>query len=312
MADVTISGLNELTSVDRAADMFEIADASDGNKSKRSSVNSMLDLTSHPVGIDEVQTLTNKTLTAPTVSSPVLSGTVTGTYTIGGTPTFPSSVVTLTGSQTLTNKVLTSPTINNPVIANPTLTVDTVSEYTAANGVTIDGLNIKDGKLVTANSVVATNITAGILTNAMLSTTAGELGGSWTSYTPTWTSTGTQPAIGNGTIVGKYLQIGKLVFFRIVLTFGSTTSVGTGSYRLSLPTTANETAVGLMLPMGQWGISAAANYAGHVDLVSSTTVGALTHSTTTGGQSGGEVTHNSPLTWANGNVFAIKGFYEAV
>ncbi len=109
-----------------------------------------------------MQTLTNKTITAPTISSPVLSGTVTGTYTIGGTPTFPAAVVTLTGSQTLTNKVLTAPTINTATIVNPTLTTDTVSEYTAANGVTIDGLNIKDSALTTANSVPNVAIATGV------------------------------------------------------------------------------------------------------------------------------------------------------
>jgi len=38
--------------------------------------------------------------------------------------------------------------------------VDTVSEKTSANGVTIDGLNIKDSKLVTANSVIEANMSA--------------------------------------------------------------------------------------------------------------------------------------------------------
>jgi len=37
--------------------------------------------------------------------------------------------------------------------------VDTVAEKTSANGVTVDGLNIKDSKLVTANSVVTSNVT---------------------------------------------------------------------------------------------------------------------------------------------------------
>lgn len=155
MADKTINDLDELTSVDRAADYFEIADASDSNASKRTSINSMLDLTSHPVGINDVQTLTNKTLTAPTISGPTLSGTISGTYTIGGTVTFPSAVATLTGSQTLTNKTLTSPTITSPTITNPTLTVDTISEFTAANGVVIDGVTLKD------SNVSATNVTAG-------------------------------------------------------------------------------------------------------------------------------------------------------
>lgn len=146
MSDFQIPDKDLLTSVDRSADTFLVYDNS-ASGLKRTNVNYALDLTSHPVGIDDVQTLTNKTLTAPSVSSPVLSGTLTGTYTLGGTPTFPAAVVTLTGSQTLTNKVLTSPTINNPVIANPTLTVDAISEYTSAAGVTIDGVLLKDSKM---------------------------------------------------------------------------------------------------------------------------------------------------------------------
>ena len=39
------------------------------------------------------------------------------------------------------------------------LQVDSIDEVTSANGVTVDGLNIKDSKLTTANSVVTTNIT---------------------------------------------------------------------------------------------------------------------------------------------------------
>lgn len=42
-------------------------------------------------------------------------------------------------------------------------TVDTIAEKTPANGVTIDGLNIKDGALTTANSVSYTNAAAGFV-----------------------------------------------------------------------------------------------------------------------------------------------------
>ena len=52
------------------------------------------------VGRATTDTLTNKTLT-----SPVLGGTVSGTYTIGGTPTFPATVVITTSTQTLTAKI---------------------------------------------------------------------------------------------------------------------------------------------------------------------------------------------------------------
>src|SRR5690606_283411 len=52
-----------------------------------------------------------------------------------------------TDTQTLTNKTLTSPVINTPTINNPALNVNTISEYTAAAGVTVDGVLLKDGKM---------------------------------------------------------------------------------------------------------------------------------------------------------------------
>ena len=57
--------------------------------------------------------------------------------------------------------------------------VDTVAEKTSANGVTIDGLSIKDSKLVTANSVVETNLTNDIVTLAKM---AGGTDGNIISY----------------------------------------------------------------------------------------------------------------------------------
>jgi len=59
--------------------------------------------------------------------------------------------------------------------------------------------------------------------------------GGWTSYTPSWTSSGTQPAIGNGTIAGQYRRIGQNISCRIALTTGSSTTYGTGDYLFSLP-----------------------------------------------------------------------------
>jgi hypothetical protein len=57
-------------------------------------------------------------------------------------------------------------------IVNPTLTVDTISEHTSGNGVTIDGLSLKDGKLNTTDSVVTSNITNGNVTAIKLDTNA--------------------------------------------------------------------------------------------------------------------------------------------
>jgi hypothetical protein len=55
-------------------------------------------------------------------------------------------------------------------------------------------------------------------------------GGSWTSYTPTWTGI----SLGNGTSSGRYIKVGKTVTLEATLTFGSTTSV-TGGISVSLP-----------------------------------------------------------------------------
>ena len=64
----------------------------------------------------------------------------------------------VTGSETLTNKTLTTPKI------------DTINEETPANGVTIDSLNIKDGKLTTADSVDSANYTDSSIDGEHLST----------------------------------------------------------------------------------------------------------------------------------------------
>lgn len=57
----------------------------------------------------------------------------------------------------------------------------------------------------------------------------------WTAYTPLWSTTGTPPAIGNGTLIGAYRQMGKTVLCRFYMLAGSTTTFGTGGWRFTLP-----------------------------------------------------------------------------
>lgn len=61
------------------------------------------------------------------------------------------------------------------------------------------------------------------------------------SYTPTITSGGTAPVLGDGTLVGYASRSGTVINVNIVFTVGSTTTLGTGDLRFSLPTWAPNT-----------------------------------------------------------------------
>lgn len=131
------------------------------------------------------------------------------------------------------------------------------------------------------------------------------LDAAWTAYTPAWTSTGTAPALGNGTLTGSYRKVGsKTVFYKIRLTPGSTTTFGTGSYLLSLPAVAKSTAaydnVG-----GVVANIANIRYSGAAAISSSTTVLLLIGSTLMGPTTPGV------FAPAPNNTVSVNGSYEA-
>lgn len=112
--------------------------------------------------------------------------------------------------------------------------------------------------------------------------------------TPVWTTTGTAPAIGNGTLTGQHLSWGGLIFGNISFNPGTTTTYGTGTFRFSLPV--NPTYGGIM---GAWDISqdaGASTRSGAVHLSTASTVELWSSDA-----SFITINGTTPFTWAGGN-----------
>lgn len=187
-------------------------------------------------------------------------------------------------------------------LSGSSLETNTINETTAASGVTIDGLLIKDSKLATNDSVVTANITNANVTLAKLASEA------WTDSDPTWSTGGVAPAIGDGTIQGRYVKIGRTVVFNFKVSFGSTSTFGSGDFRFSLPFTAVNTGtvyqhVGTVLGFDS---STSTRYIGVAEIGDGGTVTTLTFHSTTGNASA-----SVPITWAQNDQIIVNITYEA-
>lgn len=128
----------------------------------------------------------------------------------------------------------------------------------------------------------------------------------WTSYTPTWTAS-VNPAIGNGTLTGAYLIMGKTLFFRIYMLAGTTTTFGTGEWSFGLPT-----GVGVVAKTGvrqSFAVSAAdigTAWRGGHGYVDSAATAVQIQGPDGGSRWGSAVPH----TWANTDYLELSGVIE--
>jgi hypothetical protein len=130
--------------------------------------------------------------------------------------------------------------------------------------------------------------------------TLGPVNGDGITYTPTWSGT-----LGNGSLTGQYWRIGRLITFRIVLIWGTTTSHASANQTFTAPV-ATDTGLGVQTHGARAEIScAAATYGGYSVSTNSTTLNVYL------GATNFAITNTNPGTWAASSWIQITGSYHA-
>lgn len=147
--------------------------------------------------------------------------------------------------------------------------------------------------------------------NALLDLLNGGAGApAWVSWTPTLTNL----TLGNGVVVAKYMQIGKLVFCRLSIVLGSTSAVS-GAVQFSLPVTRVAFAgVSGVAPLGLsrfYDLSALTAYEGNIISTTTTTGNPIVFNAAGTYLSAVQLSSTIPFTWVTGDEIGTEFFYEA-
>jgi hypothetical protein len=159
----------------------------------------------------------------------------------------------------------------------------------------------------TPRTWVSGEVVTAALLNTHLRDNLNAIANLWTTYTPTWGSSGTAPAIGNGTLAGRYAQSGKVVNYEVLMLAGSTTTFGTGTWTFTLPVSGR--APTTFRPMGivrMVDVSLSNVYNGFVTSNDGAVVAASTSASPAA-----SVSATVPFTWANTDYAYLAGTYEA-
>lgn len=259
---------------------------------------------------------TNANLTGPITSSgnatAIASQTGTGTkFVVDTSPTLVTPVLGVATATSVNKVAITAPA------TSATLTIADGKTLTVSNSLSLAGTDSTVMTFPASSDTVVTlgatqTLTSKTLTSPVVNQfgTASGLGAAWSSWSPTYTNL----TVGNGTVVAKFLQIGKIVNFIYSLTWGSTTAFTAGSnIDISIPVTASSDMISFA-NVGEaiFYTSGLATIAvGIVLLTSTTTIRPYALNASGTYLAIAQVNNTQPITWATGSVMALQGIYEA-
>ena len=125
----------------------------------------------------------------------------------------------------------------------------------------------------------------------------------WTSFTPTLTASGTAFSLGNGSAFGRYRRPAgsDLIVYEGKITWGTTTSNGTGFYTVNVPVNADASASTVSNGTCQIFDNGTARRLGQCWLSSASAIGFISAS--------GDVTNTSPQTFASSDFISWQITY---
>lgn len=147
---------------------------------------------------------------------------------------------------------------------------------------------------------------AAALTESDINTYLTHTGSSWDSYTPTLTNI----TLGNGTLTGDWWRAGRGIFFKVKLTFGSTTSVS-GTMTIGLPTAYADGTDAEVFSALMFDNSANTRYDGRSQAISTTTVAINAMNSSATYLTETATSSTVPFTWATSDQLVVAGFYES-